>query len=1115
MYRADTRGPMGIDDHWDLEVFVIAPSCSFDIVLGVGWLARHQSKIEWGEHTIDFIDRRYTSHLWRELWGPRPPPKNKKICVTIEEIKTIPREYRDLKGAFSEIEADELPPHRSTDCAIELIPGQSLPKAKLYSMGWVEKEELRKFLDKNLRRGFIRPATAPHAAPVLFRKKKDGSLRLYLLSEVSKGSIFTKLDLRDAYFRVSIKEGDEWKTAFNTPMGQFEYLVMPFGLQGAPGVFMNFINDVLRKYLYQGVVVYLDDIIIYSKDLASHVKLVREVLDTQYQNKFYAKLSKSLSVEIQVVRSGILKPPNWNPFWLCMSLFLAMILLCVALCCLQRWLTRCRRLSSQRTVAVFALSDVDSVYGESDTERAGQVTKGILTQSEVTQEKGRMEEHDPEGAAAGKTASKGPPPTQAGSGGEGWESPMPETRSQVTEISEVHGQHFQQFQYHEAVSTVVQCPFAFEDVSVCFTPAEWDLLDPGQKTLYREVMRENYLSVISLGTCRGAAETSVVAITRAREGVLARGKDQTELYKGRGLLGGSAEDDQRNEEGGELLQHLPDQDQDLKENKRYRSRPKRKEGSCKVEKRKEINVYFPKQRIIKASTSNQYRKYFKNRSQLLVHQRVHKGKKPSECSECGKRFSHSSTLKRHQRTHTGEKPFECSECGKRFSQSGNLRLHQRTHTGEKPFECSECGKRFSHRGTLQLHQRTHTVEKPFECSECGKRFSHRGTLQLHQRTHTGEKPFECSECGKRFCRSDRLQQHQRTHTGEKPFECSDCGKRFSQSGNLQLHQRTHTGEKPFECSECGKRFSHRGTLQLHQRTHTVEKPFECSECGKRFSHRGTLQLHQRTHTGEKPFECSECGKKFSDRGNLRHHLRTHTGEKPFECSECGKRFSQSGNLQQHQRTHTGEKPFECSECGKRFSQSGLLQQHQRTHTGEKPFECSECGKKFSDHGNFRHHLRTHTGEKPFECSECGKRFSRSGHLQLHQRTHTGEKPFECSECGKKFNDRGSLRHHLRTHTGEKPFECSECGKKFSQSSHLQPHQRTHSGEKPFACSECGKRFSHSGTLNLHHRTHTGEKPFECSECGKRFRYSGHFRKHQRTHTGEKSSECSEFVKRFS
>lgn len=138
------------------------------------------------------------------------------------------------------------------------------------------------------------------AAPVLFPEKKDGFLRLcvnyrglnavcvdniYLLplmkdmlAHLAKKKIFTKLDLRDAYSRIRNKEGDEWKTAFNLPLGCFQLRILPFGLQDAPAICMQLINEVLDEHLYKGVLVYLDDILIYTEMMVELVKLVRTVL---------------------------------------------------------------------------------------------------------------------------------------------------------------------------------------------------------------------------------------------------------------------------------------------------------------------------------------------------------------------------------------------------------------------------------------------------------------------------------------------------------------------------------------------------------------------------------------------------------------------------------------------------------------------------------------------------------------------------------------------------------------------------------------------------------------------------------------------------------------------
>jgi len=173
---------------------------------------------------------------------------------------------------------------------------------------------MEEYIKKALDSGFIRPSTSPAGAGFLFVGKKDGSLRpcidyrglnritvknrypLPLMTtafELLQGTtIFTKLDLLNAYYLVRIRTGDEWKTAFNTLTGHYEYKVMPFGLVNAPAIFQAFINDVLREMLNQFVFVYLDDILIFSRCYQDHVQHVRQVLSQLLRNNLFVKVEK-------------------------------------------------------------------------------------------------------------------------------------------------------------------------------------------------------------------------------------------------------------------------------------------------------------------------------------------------------------------------------------------------------------------------------------------------------------------------------------------------------------------------------------------------------------------------------------------------------------------------------------------------------------------------------------------------------------------------------------------------------------------------------------------------------------------------------------------------------
>ncbi|KAJ1570474.1 hypothetical protein NDA15_007623 [Ustilago hordei] len=252
-------------------------------------------------------------------FGFVPTGADKGVEMEVEVDKVvmaaeIPKPYQHLRDVFDEVEADKLPHHTEHDLHLELIEGGKPPQGPLYLKGPKEMSELRRYLDENLEKGFIRPSKSPARSPVLFVPKKDGGLRLCVdyrgLNEITvknraplplieeqlfllrKARIYTKLDLRAAYNLIRIAKGDEWKTAFGTQLGLYEYLVMPFGLANALAHFQSFINDIFRDIIGVYVVVYLDDFLIFSDTEEVHVKHVTEVLTRLRNNRLFAKLSK-------------------------------------------------------------------------------------------------------------------------------------------------------------------------------------------------------------------------------------------------------------------------------------------------------------------------------------------------------------------------------------------------------------------------------------------------------------------------------------------------------------------------------------------------------------------------------------------------------------------------------------------------------------------------------------------------------------------------------------------------------------------------------------------------------------------------------------------------------
>jgi len=228
--------------------------------------------------------------------------KNKKNNEDQDVRDTVPEEYHHLLDVFEKGEKTTVPPYRPRiDLGIDLEEGKTVPIKKIYALSYDQLEELHRYIKQNESRGWSRRVKSGRASSIMFVKKKDSKLRLWAdyraLNEVTKkdrhplplisealdrrggAKYFTKLDIKDAYNNIRIREGDEWKTTFSTKLGTYEYLVMPFGLCNAPAAFQRWINEVLMKHIDMCCIVYLDDVLIYSNTLQHHQKDVSNILE--------------------------------------------------------------------------------------------------------------------------------------------------------------------------------------------------------------------------------------------------------------------------------------------------------------------------------------------------------------------------------------------------------------------------------------------------------------------------------------------------------------------------------------------------------------------------------------------------------------------------------------------------------------------------------------------------------------------------------------------------------------------------------------------------------------------------------------------------------------------
>jgi hypothetical protein len=318
----------------------ILPLGSYDFLIGMDWLDQHHALLDCHKKRFTCLNEDGNKVIvqgipravaMREISTMQLKKCYRKGCqlfatwveeASQDEVSKLEDHevLKKLKDIFQVVPG--LPPKRDINFSINLMPGAAPVSKAPYRMSTPELKELHLQLEEILKKGYIRPSVSPWGAPILFLKKKYGTLRLCidfrqlnkvtvknkyplpriddLFDQLKDAKIFLKIDLRSGYHQVRIKDEDISKTTFRTRYGHYDFTVVPFGLTNVPAIFMCLMNGVFRNYLEKFVIVFLDDVLVYSKTEEEHEKHLRMVLQVLREHQLYAKLSKCSFYQRQI-----------------------------------------------------------------------------------------------------------------------------------------------------------------------------------------------------------------------------------------------------------------------------------------------------------------------------------------------------------------------------------------------------------------------------------------------------------------------------------------------------------------------------------------------------------------------------------------------------------------------------------------------------------------------------------------------------------------------------------------------------------------------------------------------------------------------------------------------
>ncbi|KAL5561945.1 hypothetical protein UlMin_031692 [Ulmus minor] len=325
--------PVIIDGRELYVDLVVLEMHDYDVILGMDWLSKYNAKIDCKKRRVLFEPVGEKKFEFRgESKGPHTPFVShmeafkllRKGCMGyLASIRNTSIEQNSklediaIVKDFPEVFPDDLPgipPDREIEFEIELLPGTAPISKAPYRMAPTELKELQIQLQELIDKRFIRPSHSPWGAPVLFVKKKDGTMRMCidyrelnkvtiknkyplpriddLFDQLKGATVFSKIDLRSGYHQLKIRESDIPKTAFRSRYGHYEFLVMSFGLTNAPAAFMDLMNRVFKEFLDRFVIVFIDDILVYSKSAEEHEEHLRLILQTLRDHQLFAKFKK-------------------------------------------------------------------------------------------------------------------------------------------------------------------------------------------------------------------------------------------------------------------------------------------------------------------------------------------------------------------------------------------------------------------------------------------------------------------------------------------------------------------------------------------------------------------------------------------------------------------------------------------------------------------------------------------------------------------------------------------------------------------------------------------------------------------------------------------------------